>query len=218
MLNENCLHMDSPEIQHQPPVEENQMTQAEIAAKYGLAKWIFRRGQDFVKGRVLEIGEGEGHVAKYCRREGVEVEVLNIDLANELFVITYKELLGTFDLVYVLLNGAELTNNRSAVVNSAALLKSEGCLVAVLPCHTALYEGLEQGLSDWKSYNRRYIRTRIATHFNLEKFRFFEMMDHLPPLILVKNGYEERVRFFEKTEVNHFVSIGLFTVAVASKL
>jgi hypothetical protein len=212
------MYMDSPEIQGQQQALTSSLEQAEIAAKYGLAKWIFARGRDFVKGRVLEISEGEGHVADYCRRQGAYVDVRNVDLANKLFTVTYKELVGSFELVYVLLKGKELINNWEVLANSAALLKTEGCIVTVLPCSTALYEGLKQGVNDWISYNRKYIKTRMGKYFNLEKIRFFEVMESMPPLGSTKNEYEENIRLFKKTPINNFVPIGLFAIAIGRKL
>jgi len=209
--------MDSPEIQPQQQMEANQMSQAEIAAKYGLAKWIFRRGQDFVKGKVLEIGEGEGHVAKYCRREGFEVDVLPVNLQDESFNTTYSFLLERFDLLYVLPDGNKLVNSRLVVANSASLLKEDGYLIALVPCSTALYEGLGQGLADWTSYNRKYIRAKLGMHYDMVKARFFEVTNNPIPIVSTKYESDEQVRIFERMNMTDFAPANLSILIVMKK-
>lgn len=209
--------MDSPEIQPQQQVEPRNMEQAEIAAKYGLAKWIFARGRDFVKGRILEIGEGEGRLAKYCKREGMTVDVLPVDLKNGSFNEAYKDLLEVFDVVYILHNGQELLNDKLIVNNSTRLLKQGGYLIALLPCKIALYEGLDQGLEDWSAKNRKNIRTRVGTYYDVIKTRYFAVMETLPSLMPPKSEYEEWVKLFQKTTANSFLSKGLFTLIIGQK-
>jgi len=212
------LHMDSQEIQSQQPAAVDPMEQAMIAAKYGLNKWIFRRGQSFVTGRILEIGEGEGHVAKYCRREGAPVEVQPVNLEDEAFSKTYAVLSGAFDLVYLFQDSSRLVSNKSIVTNSASLLKEGGHLITILPCATALYQGLGQGLDDWKSYNRHYVRSKLDMIYELVRTRYFEILDNLPSLVPPDNDYDERVKLFEKTADNDLAPTGLFILIVAKKL
>jgi len=209
--------MDSQRIQHHHQQAKNTLEQAEIAARYGLSKWIFRRGQAYVTGRVLEIGEGEGLIAKYCRRENIPVEVLPVNLGNESFNEIYKDLLGAFNVVYMLHSGQELFNSNLVVNNSTMLLKQEGYLIALLPCKIALYDGLDQGLEDWKTSNRRYIRARVGTCFEIIKVRYFEVGVDMPPVVSPRNGYEERVRSFEKIDDYDFMSSGLFVLAIMKK-
>lgn len=210
--------MDSPEmeIQSQQEMSEEEK-QAIIAARYGLAKWIFRRTQGIVKGRVLEIEKGFGHIAKYCKQEGAAVEVQDLNLTDPSFGLRYKDLLNAFDLLYLLQGRREVICDKEVVANCAALLKPGGFITVVYPCHTALYEGILQGVDDWKFLNRKYIRSRIGACFKLEKARFFEMKDHTPAFVSVKNEYEENLRVFKKTSINHFVPLGLFALVIGKK-
>lgn len=208
--------MDDAPIISQQQQNSSDAQQAQLA-RYGLSKWIFRRGQDFVKGRILEIGKGEGHVAKYCKREEARVEVLSVNLQDVSFSTTYAHLLETFNLVYVLLNGNELVNSRYAVANSASLLKAGGHIIALIPCHTALYEGLEPGLDDWRSHNRKYVREKLGTHYNLIKVRFFEVTNNPTPVSLPQNGYEEQVRIFERMHATDFAPGGLSILVLMEK-
>jgi len=210
--------MDSQDIQPKQETVTNEQEQAIIAAKYGLNKWIFRRGQSFVTGRILEIDEGEGHVAKYCKREGFEVTVMDVNLEDENFSTTYAELLDGFDLVYFLRDSGRLVSNKMIVMNSARLLKEGGHLITIVPCATALYGGLGQGLDEWKSNNWKYVRLKLGKYYELVRARYFEMLNNLPSLVLPENDYEERVRLFETTNSNNLVPTGLYILIVAKKV
>jgi hypothetical protein len=182
----------------------------------GLQQWLFERVKDFIAGRVLEIAEGEGIIAPVCKQNGIHVDVMGIDLADEEFEERYVELLGMYDTLIVLHAGEQIKNDRNIVTNTTQLLKQGGHLITRLPAYTALFNGLDQGFRGWKRFNLEYINKVLRKDYSIMKTRYFMIVNDLQPQPWI-NKYSERVKLFNTDNSTGFNATGLSIIVAGKK-
>jgi hypothetical protein len=181
-----------------------------------LTRWIFERVKEFVGGRVLEIAKGAGIIAPISKLHGIEVEVMEIDLADEEFEEKHEVLMGAYDTLIVLYAGEQIKKDKHIVSNCTQLLKQGGHLITRLPAQTALFKGLDQGFKLWKYYNLEYINKLLRKDCRILKTRYFLVNHHqqTPPIWTGK--YNERVSLFSESNTYDLIN-GLSMIVVGQK-
>jgi len=182
-----------------------------------LSWWIFERVKPFVVGRVLEITDGKGNIASVCEERGIRLEALSINLEDETFDSSYIDLLGVFDTVIAFNKSNQSIANRGVIKNCGKLLKKDGYLFIQLPAHTALYNGLDQGLERWKSYNWQYINAIVNADYEIVKVRYFIVGDNLLPIFQQLSKYMKKDAIFSMNDAITFNQAGLSILIVCKK-
>jgi len=182
-----------------------------------LSRWIFERVKDFVSGRVLEIANGDGIVSPICKKHGIEVEVIDIDLIDKNFEEKHQALILAYDTIIVLNAREQIKkNNKYIISNCAQLLKQGGHLITRLPAQTALFNGLDQGFKQWKHYNFEYINKLLRKDCRILKTRYF-LVDHNQQTQMIRIGkYNERVTLFNEWN-SYSMLMGLSMIVVGQK-
>jgi hypothetical protein len=199
-----------------PVIQAVQEAANDVKGEQSLAEWIFERAKAFVAGRTLEIAVGEGLVAPVCEGNGIKMEVMRIDLADEDFEERDEGLMGTYDTVIALGVGEQMKNNRHIVSNCTYLLKRGGHLITRLPAQTALFNGLDQGFRRWKRYNLEYINKVLRPDCRMLKTRYF-LVNHYQQTPTNQNGrYSERVTLFNESNSNGMLT-GLSMLVIGQK-
>ena len=145
-------------------------------------QWTFEKISSFIQGETLEIGSGIGNISglllancpsvylsdlrqEYCHllqeKFGGHPHLRRIyllDLSLPDFKIHYSDLLSKFDTVIALNVIEHIQDDREAIVNACALLRTGGKLVVLVPAIPGLYNSLDQHLGHFRRYNKTVLR------------------------------------------------------------
>lgn len=169
----------------------------EMGDKNRLNKWIFDTIQPYIKGRTMEMGSHGGAISSLFvdhdlpihLSDGLEgnrqrlVErfrdtllirmVHDIDFLREDFVNTYRSSFGAFSTVLAVNITEHGYYNQLALNNAKHLLRLGGHLMIVAPAYTALLNGLEEDLDEWKKHNALVIKEIMGSNVEGLKVRYF---------------------------------------------
>jgi hypothetical protein len=186
------------------------------APDINLSTWIFERIRPFVGGRILEIDNGDGYIAPFCRQRGIQTDVMRVNLSDTDFDEEYRMLLGSYSMVLALHIPKDAASYRQVIANCASLLKTQGFLVIQLPACTALYRGLDDGYRKWKWYNTEFIHKLLHTNFSIIKIRYRMVTDTEPLISEQSIKYRERVNVFTSSMATGFQE-GLHAIVLGQK-
>ena len=144
--------------------------------------WTFKKISKFTQGRVLEIGSGIGNISgfllanhssvclsdlrqEYCQLLAEKFAghphlkgIYLMDLSLPDFKIHYSDLLSKFDTVIALNVIEHIQDDREAIENACALLRSGGRLVVLVPAIPGLFNSLDLHLGHFRRYNKPVLR------------------------------------------------------------
>jgi hypothetical protein len=205
-----------------PPMNKPQIKQHDSMVltqevSNSLNNWIYERVKPYISGRALEIANYEGSIASICKHEGIDIEVMSMNLADDLFDTSNSLLFRVFDSIAVFQESKQIVYNENIVANINKLLKQRGYLLIQIPARTALYNGLEQGLEDWKLYNWQYINRVIGNGYDLLEVRCFIVSENMNPIIQKASKYLKRVTVFSSNNASAYIQAGLSMLIVCRK-
>jgi SAM-dependent methyltransferase len=162
-----------------------------------LNQWLYQLIRKCLKGKVLEIGSGQGTLSSLFVQDGFALRISDpdrsncaflqekfngepmikgvhqLDLAIPTFGTTYSGFIERFDTL-VAINAMEQNEDETLILNNAkSLLRHRGRLVILLPAHIALYEESEIGFGQWRRLNRSDIRQRLGKDWEVLHTQFF---------------------------------------------
>lgn len=97
-----------------------------------------------------------------------DMDFYSLDFPNQ-----YSGSMGAFSTVIAVNVFEHGYYDNKMLKNAMHLLRARGHLILVAPTTTALYFGLEDGLSEWKQYNGSAIEQVIGGNIEILKLRFF---------------------------------------------
>ncbi|MFM7015425.1 MAG: class I SAM-dependent methyltransferase [Bacteroidota bacterium] len=159
-------------------------------------KWMYDQIAPFISSPVLEVGSGIGNISFYCMKEGHQLMMTDIrqeyldflnerffeqttpirhlDLVEESFEETNKDLLGSFQTVFALNVIEHIENEQLAIRNAAKLLASGGRLIILVPAHPLLYNKLDKNLFHYKRYHSRDLKRLMNNELmELQSLKWF---------------------------------------------
>lgn len=195
-------------------ISSEQIPEKEIKPELSLSEWIFERIRPFVGGRILEIDNGEGKIAPFCRKRGIEIIVTPI----ESHTTPCENIQIEFDIVIDLHTVYRFASHAQSIIKHTTFLRKEGLFIMQLPFLTALYEGLDTGYKEWKWQNGKLLNQLLNSQFNVLKTRCFIITDN-PPLISPQSvKYKEKVTLFNPNQTLGFNQRGLSAIIVCQKI
>jgi len=187
-----------------------QNEQEPVKEELSLSEWIFQRIRPFVGGRVLEVDNGDGRIAPFCKQLGIQTDALPLNMTHIDFDKEYNGLSGAYNMVIALHIVHDANLRRQVFANCFNLLKKEGFLVIQLPIYTALYEGLDDGFGEWRWNNRLFMTNQLQANYNIIKIGYCMVTDTI--------NYRERVNVFNSVLASGFDQEGLSAIVVGQKL
>jgi SAM-dependent methyltransferase len=148
-------------------------------------EWMYHTILPFLQAEILEIGSGLGNISKYAIRDKLTItlsdinpeyqqflkekflhspnvrNVLSIDLQQQDFFNSYKDLKERYDTIFLLNVIEHLKNDAAAIENCHFMLKKGGNLVILAPAYPSLYCRFDKELGHYK----RYIRKSLIAAF-----------------------------------------------------
>lgn len=203
-----------------------------------LNQWLFQFASRFAKGKILEVGSGNGNISALFSLNGPALRISDpqehhcdalqhkflgdimikrihrLDLENKNFSFEYERFLGKFDTI-VSLNSSMFTFSNPAICsNSKRLLRARGRLIVLLPATLAPYDTSEDVLEDWYQWNWRSASKLLGKDGELITIRSFLLSDIPPP----SSTGSELLPIFESSENTSSLPPGFYIILVARKL
>jgi SAM-dependent methyltransferase len=162
-----------------------------------LYSWLYQAIRPALKGKVLEIGSGDGHMAAFlvsdefalrlsdpenenCRllKKRFEMEpaikgIHLLDPANPDFETAYPIFLGRFDTVVSIARPQQNVNVPVQINNMKQLLRDRGRLIVVLPARTTLFVEPAEDMYEWWRWNRGFIKGLLGPKNEILNSLFF---------------------------------------------
>lgn len=213
-------------------------------------EWMFETIKPFCKGKILEVGSGIGNISKFFVQNSADItlsdirqnycenlkasfpnqKVLHLDLVAQDFDSRFESYLEYFDTIFALNVIEHIEDDFKAVENAKKLLKSQGCLIILVPAYQVLYNNFDIALHHY----RRYTKKTLTELFYSQKFQivhkqYFNCMGILGWYIsgkiqknktLPKNQvrlYNFLVPIFKLIDKIVFNQIGLSVIVVGKK-
>lgn len=167
-------------------------------------EWMFRqinKGLRETNGNVLEVGSGLGTFSekiiqckspesniiltdisdKYLRRlkekysshKNVTVRRLDLDCGEDYRKIGYE----MFNFIIALNVLEHIKDDQRALQELYRMLKKDGILVILVPCHKFLYNVIDVNVGHYRRYAKKELLKKISmTHFCVEQISYFNML------------------------------------------
>lgn len=162
-----------------------------------LNQWLFDTIQPYIKGRTMEMGSHHGAVsslftanelplhlsdslgenrhklAERFKEEALIRLIHDMDFLRQDFAQAYEPSIGAFSTVIAI----NITENgyysNIALNNAKYLLRLRGHLIIVAPVYTALFNGLDDDLDEWKKHNAPIVKKIMGDDVEVLKVRYF---------------------------------------------
>jgi hypothetical protein len=165
-------------------------------------QWIFETIHPYIKERVMEIDSGSTSIVGFLFENGIKVHLSDSNLENcELLAQKYSGISGVrsvhhinfhnpnFDQLYITALGRFGTvillnifgNSRIdpiAITNVQKLLRLRGHLIILMPTYTALFNGFQENLEDWKRSNRKNIQKQLGNDIEILKTEYLNLCEY----------------------------------------
>jgi SAM-dependent methyltransferase len=161
-------------------------------------RWLFKRCEPFLKGRVLEVGAGVGNITKFLlQREAViatdvspgyvselrnkfghlpNVSVAELDLSDASSVQRLVENQRA-DTVLSMNMLEHIENDALAVRHIFRLLNPGGRLVLLVPAHQALFSDMDRSLGHFRRYDKEGLSALLeSAGFRLREVRYLNWL------------------------------------------
>jgi SAM-dependent methyltransferase len=175
-----------------------------ISENYRFNDWMFRqisKGLRETNGNILEVGSGLGTFSdkiiqcksleskiiltdisdkylrglkeKYSSHKNVTVRRLDLDSGQDYRKIGYE----MFDFIIALNVLEHIKDDRFALQELYRMLKKDGILVILVPCHKFLYNVIDVNVGHYRRYAKKELLEKISmTHFWVEQISYFNML------------------------------------------
>jgi SAM-dependent methyltransferase len=175
-----------------------------ISENYRFNDWMFRqvnKGLTKTNGNVLEVGSGLGTFSekiihnrspgskivltdisdkyllglkeKYSSYKNVTVRKLDLDNGEDYRNIGYE----LFDFIIALNVLEHIKDDQFALRELHKMLRKNGVLVVLVPCHKFLYNVIDANVGHYRRYDKKELVQKVnMAHFHLERISYFNML------------------------------------------
>jgi 2-polyprenyl-3-methyl-5-hydroxy-6-metoxy-1,4-benzoquinol methylase len=179
--------------------------------------------RDYVRGRVLEVGAGDGRITSLAL-EGSPVDEFVALEPSPHFVSLFRQRIQShprltllqketgelrperpeyFDCVFSVHVMEHIENDRSFVEDQLALTKPGGTVVILVPALQWLYSGFDESIGHYRRYDKKMVRELVnGLNVRIERMFYSNMLGVLGSLMVVKvrkldyQGQKNRTKFF----------------------
>jgi 2-polyprenyl-3-methyl-5-hydroxy-6-metoxy-1,4-benzoquinol methylase len=173
------------------------------AQSHRFTEWLYREVSAGLKGDVLEIGSGMGtYSEKIIRDKSPVSRVMLTDIAHSYIEALTKRYSFTsnnnvsvskldlnrkedyekigyekFDSILGLNVLEHIENDEFALQQLYRMLKEDGTMVLLVPCHKFLYNILDKKAGHFRRYTRRELEHKVSkTRFTIQRIFYFNML------------------------------------------
>ena len=170
-----------------------------VAKSNNFNKWMYEEILPALKGDILEVGSGQGLFSKWIIRDFPEslitlseisssylkklhsefdtknVSICKLDLNNkeDFEKIGYEK----FNSIFALNVLEHIKNDEFALEQLFKMLKPNGNLVILVPCHKFLYNVIDKSIGHWRRYTKNELKTKLDNaNFKIEKIFAFNTL------------------------------------------
>jgi SAM-dependent methyltransferase len=188
------------------PMEEEYSAHSNLeldAQSHRFTEWLYRQVSRELKGDVLEIGSGIGTYAEKIIRDkshlshvmltdiapsyiealtkrfsftsnnNVSVSKLDLNRTEDYEKIGYEK----FDSILSLNVLEHVENDEFALQQLYRMLKEDGTMVLLVPCHKFLYNVLDKKAGHFRRYTRKELEYKVSkTPFTIQRIFYFNML------------------------------------------
>jgi SAM-dependent methyltransferase len=173
-----------------------------VSQNHRFNNWMYKEISAGLKGDVLEIGSGIGTYSKKIIRDkprvshimltdisssyiealankfssknnNVSVSKLDLDRKEDYEKIGYKK----FDSILALNVLEHVENDEFALQQLYEMLKDEGTVVILVPCHKFLYNVIDKNVGHFRRYTKKELEYKVSkTQFTIQRIFYFNML------------------------------------------
>ena len=171
-----------------------------LAHRYRFNDWLFKEVSHGLHGNILEVGSGIGtfteklihsfpnsHLTltdisptyikdlkeKYSTNENISVGKLDLNNKGDYERIGYKK----FDSIIAINVLEHVENDEFALVQLFNMLKENGVLVILVPCHKFLYNVIDKNVGHFRRYSKKDLENKVRkTGFTIDKIHYFNLL------------------------------------------
>lgn len=207
-------------------------------------KWIADTLRPYVSGNVLEVGVGNGSVARYFFNKkyyGIDIDEEHVNYCNDLFktknffkVDVEKGLPAffrhKFDTVICVNVLEHVFNDNASVDNAWRMLKKGGKLVIIVPAHQWNYGSIDRADNHYRRYDLKRLVEMFNNYFIVENYKQINLAGALGwyvtgkvfPTNTHRSGelglFDKLVPLFRWCEERHKIPFGLSLFVVGEKI
>jgi 2-polyprenyl-3-methyl-5-hydroxy-6-metoxy-1,4-benzoquinol methylase len=178
-----------------------------LAASRNFFDWVLEEFDDYLHGRVLEVGAGTGTITRKLIERYADVSVVALEPADNVFanldayaaltqrVSAKRETLSeyqvgadtAFDVVLYVNVLEHIADDVQEVKLSAEALRPGGALLVFGPALEALYSELDHKAGHYRRYSLPYLRRIVeGTGLRIVSLRYFDVLGVLPYLVVYR--------------------------------
>jgi SAM-dependent methyltransferase len=177
-----------------------------LAASRYFFDWVLEAFEQYLHGRVLEVGAGTGTITRKLVERFPDVSVVALEPAGNMFagleayaahtdrVVARRETLAdyprsddAFDAVLYVNVLEHIADDEREVRLAAEALRSGGALLVFGPALEALYGDLDHKAGHYRRYSRRRLRQIVeAAGLHVTLLRYFDVLGVMPYLIVYR--------------------------------
>lgn len=173
-----------------------------VSQNHRFNNWMYKEISAGLKGDVLEIGSGIGTYSKKIiqdkprvshimltdisssyiealankfssKNNNVSVSKLDLDRKEDYEKIGYKK----FDSILALNVLEHVENDEFALQQLYEMLKDEGTVVILVPCHKFLYNIIDKNVGHFRRYTKKELEYKVSkTQFTIQRIFYFNML------------------------------------------
>jgi len=171
-----------------------------ISRSHRFIEWMYGETKPVLHGDVLEVGSGIGTFSEKIIRDLPSSNVTLTDasltyvraleerFSNDNNIFTYKldlnckrdyERIGyeKFDSILAINVLEHIKNDEFALEELYKMLKSEGSLVVLVPCHKFLYNVIDTSIGHFRRYTKRDLESKARkAQFTIDRMFYFNML------------------------------------------
>lgn len=167
-----------------------------ISKSQNFNRWMYEEIVSGLKGNILEAGSGQGLFSKWVIQDFPRSEItlseisqsylkklkgkftaknimiceLNLNNKEDFEKIGYEK----FDSIFALNVLEHVKNDEFALEQLYRMLKKDGTLIVLVPCHKFLYNVIDESLGHWRRYTKKELESKLVNRgFKIEKIFSF---------------------------------------------
>jgi len=170
-----------------------------VAKSNNFNKWIYEEILPGLKGDILEVGSGQGLFSKWIIRDFPKSKITLSEISSSYLKKLQSEFdtknvsirkldlnnkedfekigSGKFDSIFALNVLEHVKNDEFALEQLYKMLKKNGILIILVPCHKFLYNVIDKSIGHWRRYTKKELETKLKkANFTLEKMFSFNVL------------------------------------------
>ncbi len=175
---------------------DGEETLMSIAAADQFNEWMYQQLVPYSSGKILEIGSGIGNISQFFVKKNAHFEMSDIrnqylqvlkkkfptnktfelDLVANNFQNVYKDIIGSYDLVYALNVIEHIKEDQKAITNMYSLVKPGGYVFVLVPAYQTLFNQFDEALDHYRRYTKKTLNLIFPSDARFIKSWYFNFM------------------------------------------